>query len=99
MGDFQTFAEFLERRDADGRAADPSTITVGSEVTGPVEEPVTAGDPARPGVPGERVPVTERSISRGMFKAVNPARPVSPLNSRLLASPFRKRFRSQIMGR
>ena len=99
MDNFQTFAEFLEQRDADRRAADPSTAVVGSGGTGPVEEPVTGGDSDRPGIPGERDQVAERSIFRGMFKAVNPARPVSPLNSRLLASPFRKRLRSQVMGR
>jgi hypothetical protein len=43
-------------------------------------------------------PVDERSITGGMFKAVNPARPVSPTNSRLFALPGRKRFKSQIMG-
>jgi hypothetical protein len=37
---------------------------------------------------------------KGVFKAVNPARPVLPSNSRLLASPFRKkRLKSQVMGR
>jgi hypothetical protein len=43
-------------------------------------------------------PVAERSITGGMFKAVNPARPVSPTNSRLFALPGRKRFKSQVMG-
>jgi hypothetical protein len=43
-------------------------------------------------------PVAERSITGGMFKAVNPARPVSPTNSRLFALPGKKRFKSQIMG-
>jgi hypothetical protein len=43
--------------------------------------------------------VVERSLMSGMFKAVNPARPVSPMNSRLL-SPFgKKRFKSQVIGR
>ncbi len=99
MGDFQTFAEFLEQRDADRRDVDPITVVVGSEGTEPVEEPVTGGDPDERGIRRERDQVAERSISRGLFKAVNPARPISPLNSRLLASPFRKRFRSQVMGR
>jgi hypothetical protein len=44
-------------------------------------------------------PVAERSITGGMFKVVNPARPVSPMNSRLFPSPSRKRFKSQVMGR
>ncbi len=94
MDNFQTFAEFLAQRDTD-----TSTVVVGTEGTGPVEEPVTGGDPDRPGIPTARDQVAERSIFRGMFKAVNPARPISHLNSRLLASPFRKRYRSQIMGR
>ncbi len=60
---------------------------------------MTGSDRDEPGIPGGRDQVAERSIFRGMFKAVNPARPVSPINSRLLASPFRKRLKSQIMGR
>jgi hypothetical protein len=44
-------------------------------------------------------PVAERSISGGMFKAVNPARPVSSLNSRLLTPTVQKRFKSQLIGR
>jgi hypothetical protein len=44
-------------------------------------------------------PVAERSITGGMFKAVNPARPVSPLNSRLLAGPFPRKLKSQVIGR
>jgi hypothetical protein len=43
--------------------------------------------------------VVERSIMSGLFKVVNPARPVSPMNSRLL-SPFgQKRLKSQVIGR
>ncbi len=40
-----------------------------------------------------------RSAFRGIFKVVNPARPASPLNSRLLSSPYRKRLKGQVMGR
>ncbi len=40
-----------------------------------------------------------RSPFRGLFKVVNPARPVSPLNSKLLASPREKRLNGQVMGR
>jgi len=40
-----------------------------------------------------------RSPFRGLFKVVNPARPVSPLSSRSLASPHRKKLKSQVMGR
>jgi hypothetical protein len=60
---------------------------------------MTGYDRAVPVIQGERDQVAERSNFWGKFKEVNPARPVSPLNSRLLASPFRKRFESQIMGR
>ena len=42
--------------------------------------------------------VDERLFPRGMFKAVNPSRPVSPLNSRDLGSPDRKTFKSQVVG-
>jgi hypothetical protein len=55
----------------------------------------SAEEPSRP--PGD--PVAERSITGGLFKSVNPARPVSPMNSRLFALPGRRRFKSQIMGR
>jgi hypothetical protein len=44
------------------------------------------------------VPVAERSIMRGFFKAVNPSRPISPTNSRLLAFPGQRRIKSQVMG-
>jgi hypothetical protein len=45
------------------------------------------------------VPMAERSVFRGLFKAVNPARPASPLNSLLLTSPAKKkRPGSQVMG-
>ena len=43
--------------------------------------------------------LSERSLFRGVFKAVNPSRTASPTNSRLLASPFRKRLKSQVIGR
>ena len=49
--------------------------------------------------PGPEAPVAERSIMRGFFKVVNPARPVSPTNSRLFGLPGRKRYKSQVMGR
>ncbi len=48
---------------------------------------------------GLGAPVAERSVMGGIFKAVNPSRPVSPTNSRLFALPGRKRFKSQVMGR
>jgi len=99
MGDFQTFAEFLEQREAERRAADSGPAVDGFWGTESSEEPGIGGRPARQGITGGRDQVAERSIFCGLFKAVNPARPVSPLNSRLLASPFRKTFKSQVMGR
>jgi hypothetical protein len=62
-------------------------------------EYVSLQDAERQAEPGCGPPVAERSITGGMFKAVNPARPVSPTNSRLFALPGRKRFKSQVMGR
>ncbi len=47
----------------------------------------------------DRAPVAERSLMRGVFRAVNPARPVSPTNSRLLAGPFPRKLKSQVIGR
>jgi hypothetical protein len=47
-----------------------------------------------------RDPMAERSVFRGLLKVVNPARPASPLNSPLPASPAKKkRPGSQVMGR
>jgi hypothetical protein len=43
--------------------------------------------------------LAERSLFGGLFKAVNPSRPVGPWNSRLVASPWRKRLKGQVMGR
>ena len=54
--------------------------------------------PREPPEPRIDPAVAERSITGGMFKAVNPARPVSPMNSRLFALPGRRRFKSQVMG-
>jgi len=95
MSNFQTFTEFLEQRDADRCAADPSLPLH----HGGIGSPMTGYEIVDSNLSGERDQVAERSIYRGLFKSVNPARPVSPINSRLLASPFRKRLKSQIMGR
>jgi hypothetical protein len=46
-----------------------------------------------------QAPVAERSLMGGVFKAVNPARPVSPLNSRPLSFPGQKKLKSQVIGR
>jgi hypothetical protein len=43
-------------------------------------------------------PVAERSLYP-LLGAVNPARPVSPMNSKLLAMPGRRKLKSQVMGR
>ena len=43
--------------------------------------------------------VEGRSLFRGLYKAVNPARPISPTNSRLLSLPGQKRIKGQVMGR
>ncbi len=55
--------------------------------------------PAAQALGDREVQVDERLFPRGMFKAVNPSRPVSPLNSRDLASPHKKTFKSQVVGR
>ncbi len=56
--------------------------------------------PPRPEVPGrEAVPVTVRRLIPGWGQAVNPSRPVTPFNSKLLALPGRKRLKSQVVGR
>jgi hypothetical protein len=43
-------------------------------------------------------PVAERSLYP-LLGAVNPARPISPMNSKLLAMPGRRKLKSQVMGR
>ena len=91
MRSFKTFAEFLEDREAESRGTDP--ILAGDDFG------VTGVDPAQPGTIGDQDQYAERSFFRGLFKVVNPVRPVSPLNSRLLASPIRKRLKSQVIGR
>jgi hypothetical protein len=65
--------------------------------------PMTGDDPTQPDRSVDRDQVAERSrfsgLFKGLFKVVNPARPASPLNSRALASPFRKKLKSQVIGR
>jgi hypothetical protein len=85
MENFMSFAEYLGQRDEARGSFVPS--------------PTGDGDaPDLPMVPGDPDPVSERSMFRGVFKAVKPARPASPTNSRLLASPSRKRLGSQVIG-
>jgi hypothetical protein len=96
---FQTFTEFLRLRDGDRRATDP-TLPV---PCGDMVEPTTSDDPTHPGRSVDRDQVSERSrfsgLFKGLFKVVNPARPASPTNSRLLASPFKRKLKSQVMGK
>jgi hypothetical protein len=96
---FQTFTDFLRQRDAAGRATVPTLPVPGGDMV----EPVEANDPTLPGKSVDRDHVCERSrfrgLFRGMFKVVNPARPASPTNSRHLASPFKRKLKSQVMGR
>jgi hypothetical protein len=104
MGDYPTFTEYLEQRDAvryadsqppplDAREFDLGT---GASIQNDLEEPGAAGDEGR---------VETRSLFGALFKnpfkAVNPSRPVLPTNSLLLASPFRRkrRLKSQVVGR
>lgn len=100
MGTFKNFNQYLEQRAADAPIfTDQRRAALNDEESDPIDEPMT-GDSAFPGSPDCQGQVAERSMFRGMFKVVNPARPVSPNNSRLLSSPFRKRrLKSQVMGR
>jgi hypothetical protein len=98
MGCFRTFGEYLEQRGFPARDAVPAdAVGVGAEAD-------WTGHPRPdPGILGDGGHVSERSLFRnpfkGVFKAVNPARPVSPTNSRLVASPARRRLGSQVIGR
>jgi hypothetical protein len=100
MGDnFQTFTEVLKLRDGNRRATDRTLpVPVGDMVV-----PMTGDAPTHPGRSADQDQVSERSrfsgLFKGLFKAVNPSRPLSPTNSRLLSSPFRKRHKSQVMGK
>jgi hypothetical protein len=99
----ETFAQILWRRDAAIRPAGvvrPASTELGPHATGDTTGAIAPDDPRalddpvhRPGHLGER------SLFRGVFRAVNPARPARPVNSRLLASPFRRRLKGQVIGR
>ena len=98
MGNYQTFTEFLILRDGDRRATDPTLPVHGGDMV----VPTTGDEPTQPGRSVGQDQVSERSRFSGLFKlfkVVNPARPASPLNSRALASPFRKKLKSQVIGR
>jgi hypothetical protein len=103
MNGYKTFGEYLEQRDGANDAA-PLTRRPDARGLNPVAGSPLRHDPPRPDTAGGEGQVETRSIFGNLFKspfkAVNPARPVSPTNSRLLASPFRrKRLKSQIIGR
>ncbi len=80
---YPSFLEYLEWRSGIGDERDPPR---GLE-----------GDVSSESLAERRSPF--RGLFRGVFKAVNPARPISPTNSRLLAPPSRKRLKSQVVGR
>src|SRR5262245_37191284 len=102
MKGYKTFSEFLAQRDAASDAA-PQPPRPDDRGAVPAAESPLCYDPHQPDAMGDEEQVEERSTFRnpfrGVFKAVNPARPVLPTNSRLLASPFRKRrLKSQVVG-
>lgn len=101
MNDFKTFAEYMEQRAAGVlSAADENPAHHRVDGVDPDGEPTPSRDQVRSGSSDDRDRVAERSMFKGLFKVVNPARPVSPTNSRLFSSPSRKRkLGGQIMGR
>lgn len=98
MVSFKTFGEYLEQRTSFVPNAGPSRADGGGTGANFTEYPLPD-----PGIPGDGRHVSERSRFRNPYKvvsgAVNPSRPVSPTNSRLLSFPARKRLKSQIVGR
>jgi hypothetical protein len=104
MNGYMTFGEYLEQRDAAFYgAAQPSPL--GAREFDPGTGSPTRYNLGEPEVAGDEGQVEARSIFgnlfKSIFKPVNPSRPVLPSNSRLLASPFRRkhRLKSQIIGR
>jgi hypothetical protein len=103
MNGYISFNEFLEQRDAACRADTP-TSPLGARGIEPVAGSATRYVLREPEAAGDEGQIEARSIFGKFFKspskAVNPSRPVLPTNSRLLASPFRKkRLKSQVVGR
>src|SRR4051794_13290484 len=102
MDSYKTFAEFLEQRDPPGRATDPIPASMEDGWIDPPSDPTTGDAPTHPGRSVGQDQVSERSrfsgLFKGLFKVVNPARPAPPLNSRALASPFRKKLKNQVTG-
>jgi hypothetical protein len=97
--EFMTFSQYLEQRDAGVRSAAESPSSPDYDGSSAADKPARRDDAACPGMVDTQGHFSERSMFRGVFRAVNPARPASPTNSRLLASPFRKRLKSQVIGR
>lgn len=94
-----TFAGSLERRGSLGTTAGYPFPGDGED-----EAAMTGALLFEPGArAGDQLRVIERSSFnpfKGAFKAVNPARPVSPTNSRLFGPPCRrKRLGAQVIGR
>ena len=103
MNGYKTFGEYLEQRVAANDAASRPRRHDARGVDPAAGSPRHNGPP-RPDAPADEGQVEARSmfgnLFKSPFKAVNPARAVSPTNSRLLASPFRKqRLKSQVIGR
>ena len=83
MRTYTSFSEYMERRERESAPVTRARSTL-----------AISGDEARSG----HDPVAERSLYP-LLGAVNPARPVSPMNSKLLAMPGRRKLKSQVMGR
>jgi hypothetical protein len=104
MGGYLTFREYLEQRDA-AHHADPQPPPPDARNIDRGAGSPTRYDLGEPEAAGDEGQVEARSLFgalfKSIFKPVNPARPVLPSNSLLLASPFRKkrRLKSQIIGR
>jgi hypothetical protein len=101
MNGYMSFGEYAEQRDA---ARHRDTQTMPLDARG-IDQ--GAGSHIRDHqleAAGNAGQVEARSLFgnlfKSIFKPVNPARPVLPTNSRLLASPFnKKRLKSQVVGR
>src|ERR1700675_243174 len=79
MGIYKTFAEYLEQRDILHPSTDPSRMIGGDDKIMPtgcdLPETNAAGNPHH---------IPQQPMFRGLFKVVNPARPVFPTKSRVL---------------
>ena len=100
---YLTFREYAEQRDAACRA-DTRGTPPGAQDIEPIVGSPTRLHPPDPDAAVDGGQVEQRSLLgnlfKGVFTVVNPSRPALPTNSRLLASPFRKRrLKSQVIGR